>query len=152
MNSCGTATTGAYFQSGHRDAKTSASDCSTIWSRRRPLVPTTLLLLHRPRFMGGLAVAVRTRTWSAGASQASQIRSLIPTNAGLIPEGRRMKVSSTQMDPRRRAPGSLVGSTLHFPEPSLLTLSKVSRCRSEEHTSELQSLRHLVCRLLLEKK
>ena len=24
--------------------------------------------------------------------------------------------------------------------------------RSEEHTSELQSLRHLVCRLLLEKK
>src|SRR5262245_65304752 len=27
-----------------------------------------------------------------------------------------------------------------------------SRPRSEEHTSELQSLRHLVCRLLLEKK
>src|SRR5436853_2601436 len=26
------------------------------------------------------------------------------------------------------------------------------RCRSEEHTSELQSLRHLVCLLLLEKK
>src|ERR1035441_1846900 len=31
---------------------------------------------------------------------------------------------------------------------------KSPRClaRSEEHTSELQSLRHLVCRLLLEKK
>src|ERR1035441_10739559 len=28
----------------------------------------------------------------------------------------------------------------------------VFRSRSEEHTSELQSLRHLVCRLLLEKK
>src|SRR5258705_5646801 len=30
----------------------------------------------------------------------------------------------------------------------------ILRCniRSEEHTSELQSLRHLVCRLLLEKK
>src|SRR5205814_10079374 len=27
-----------------------------------------------------------------------------------------------------------------------------TRRRSEEHTSELQSLRHLVCRLLLEKK
>src|SRR5258705_1777741 len=27
-----------------------------------------------------------------------------------------------------------------------------SRLRSEEHTSELQSLRHIVCRLLLEKK
>src|SRR5262245_63284164 len=29
---------------------------------------------------------------------------------------------------------------------------KGARPRSEEHTSELQSLRHLVCRLLLEKK
>src|SRR2546429_2754072 len=28
----------------------------------------------------------------------------------------------------------------------------VARCRSEEHTSELQSRLHLVCRLLLEKK
>src|SRR5205814_9987304 len=28
----------------------------------------------------------------------------------------------------------------------------VAHVRSEEHTSELQSLRHLVCRLLLEKK
>src|SRR5262245_63208436 len=28
----------------------------------------------------------------------------------------------------------------------------VAERRSEEHTSELQSLRHLVCRLLLEKK
>src|SRR5436853_2242403 len=31
-------------------------------------------------------------------------------------------------------------------------LAQVIRDRSEEHTSELQSLRHLVCRLLLEKK
>src|SRR5437899_3048588 len=36
----------------------------------------------------------------------------------------------------------------------LLTQLVAGRCapRSEEHTSELQSLRHLVCRLLLEKK
>src|ERR1039458_10687008 len=31
-------------------------------------------------------------------------------------------------------------------------LGRFSLDRSEEHTSELQSLRHLVCRLLLEKK
>src|SRR2546429_6245099 len=30
--------------------------------------------------------------------------------------------------------------------------SKTTVCRSEEHTSELQSRLHLVCRLLLEKK
>src|SRR5258705_13508653 len=38
---------------------------------------------------------------------------------------------------------------LHF-RPSALVDN--AACRSEEHTSELQSLRHLVCRLLLEKK
>src|SRR5439155_17576143 len=31
-------------------------------------------------------------------------------------------------------------------------LRSATRCRSEEHTSELQSRGHLVCRLLLEKK
>src|SRR5436853_1123170 len=31
-------------------------------------------------------------------------------------------------------------------------LPRCGHARSEEHTSELQSLRHLVCRLLLEKK
>src|SRR2546430_10892613 len=30
--------------------------------------------------------------------------------------------------------------------------NRVDRCRSEEHTSELQSQSNLVCRLLLEKK
>src|SRR5258705_4532864 len=33
-----------------------------------------------------------------------------------------------------------------------LSKRRNDRPRSEEHTSELQSLRHLVCRLLLEKK
>src|SRR5262245_62504172 len=33
-----------------------------------------------------------------------------------------------------------------------LRRTKLDELRSEEHTSELQSLRHLVCRLLLEKK
>src|SRR5258705_538369 len=38
-------------------------------------------------------------------------------------------------------------SLIYFVQFFLITLK-----RSEEHTSELQSLRHLVCRLLLEKK
>src|ERR1035438_1930461 len=36
--------------------------------------------------------------------------------------------------------------------PASTNCSALKRSRSEEHTSELQSLRHLVCRLLLEKK
>src|ERR1035441_10765647 len=43
-----------------------------------------------------------------------------------------------------RAAVFLIGDTRPFPSGQLL--------RSEEHTSELQSLRHLVCRLLLDKK
>src|SRR5437870_10639702 len=42
----------------------------------------------------------------------------------------------------------------HAPGPALLGLVRAddARARSEEHTSELQSRGHLVCRLLLEKK
>src|SRR2546429_2683988 len=36
--------------------------------------------------------------------------------------------------------------------PDRLRSAAVARTRSEEHTSELQSRLHLVCRLLLEKK
>src|SRR2546429_3446008 len=43
----------------------------------------------------------------------------------------------------RRCP-SAVRSEIHA--------ERMPRCRSEEHTSELQSRLHLVCRLLLEKK
>src|SRR5256884_1785446 len=42
---------------------------------------------------------------------------------------------------------TLLGGTFLFPEGALAALM-----RSEEHTSELQSRLHLVCRLLLEKK
>src|SRR2546423_9809123 len=46
---------------------------------------------------------------------------------------------------------------LHFGEPAVLfgahdVAPKRTAGRSEEHTSELQSLAYLVCRLLLEKK
>src|SRR5947199_9319108 len=47
-----------------------------------------------------------------------------------------------------RVPRSTIG---HSRWRDILGRSPLPR-RSEEHTSELQSLRHLVCRLLLEKK
>src|SRR5262245_64101688 len=46
---------------------------------------------------------------------------------------------------------SIRGSTWRAMPPAVVRTPPI-RCRSEEHTSELQSLRHLVCRLLLEKK
>src|SRR5687768_17965877 len=50
------------------------------------------------------------------------------------------------------------GSTTHVPidrrrvDHCFECRARVDRARSEEHTSELQSRLHLVCRLLLEKK
>src|SRR2546422_7301191 len=41
---------------------------------------------------------------------------------------------------------------LHLPSDSEIVLVPAPSGRSEEHTSELQSRLHLVCRLLLEKK
>src|ERR1035441_10817768 len=55
--------------------------------------------------------------------------------------------------PRGRPTGGATQPAAHSlgkPANSFRFASCISR--SEEHTSELQSLRHLVCRLLLEKK
>src|SRR5947199_5578471 len=49
-----------------------------------------------------------------------------------------------------RAPNSTVAPPIGEPPGLVVTVPEI--VRSEEHTSELQSLRHLVCRLLLEKK
>src|SRR3712207_7412668 len=48
----------------------------------------------------------------------------------------------------------LGGSTPNFSPSGTLSRWRTPRslCRSEEHTSELQSRQYLVCRLLLEKK
>src|SRR2546425_5062871 len=62
-------------------------------------------------------------------------------------------------DVRQVAPGGALPLHVERTEQSLdrdlvqaLVLSAGALARSEEHTSELQSLAYLVCRLLLEKK
>src|SRR5438093_7282943 len=49
-----------------------------------------------------------------------------------------------------RSPATL--SSPPTPPPPCAPMKSAPRSRSEEHTSELQSLTNLVCRLLLEKK
>src|SRR2546425_7770142 len=50
-----------------------------------------------------------------------------------------------------RSPPSSAATRAWWPRPTT-RLGERPRRRSEEHTSELQSLAYLVCRLLLEKK
>src|SRR2546422_8153642 len=65
--------------------------------------------------------------------------------------------SSHQHDPEFETDGSLSlfdnGNVRRSADPNANSRGQVLRInRSEEHTSELQSRLHLVCRLLLEKK
>src|SRR2546422_3952742 len=55
---------------------------------------------------------------------------------------------------RRRFPGTLEVTVSEVEPAALVPATRGGRlvARSEEHTSELQSRLHLVCRLLLEKK
>src|SRR5689334_24739589 len=58
-----------------------------------------------------------------------------------------LKMSEVEMYSVAAGPGSFTGVRV-----GLTTVKAWSEARSEEHTSELQSQFHLVCRLLLEKK
>src|SRR2546429_1278584 len=68
----------------------------------------------------------------------------------IVPEKRKAEaVKAALRGPISTAcPGSFLRKQAHC----LLYLDAESASRSEEHTSELQSRLHLVCRLLLEKK
>src|SRR6266496_3133763 len=61
-------------------------------------------------------------------------------------------VLATDQAERARLLGTLYTSLLHAVDARLFALERLHAARSEEHTSELQSRRDLVCRLLLEKK
>src|SRR5205814_9164066 len=75
----------------------------------------------------------RTRRHSASADSRTAARA-----------SRRLLSRAMPKVPQSKAPARQ--------RPALATRSRAICTRSEEHTSELQSLRHLVCRLLLEKK
>src|SRR3989449_3242609 len=62
-------------------------------------------------------------------------------------------ISRTPVTPLTRNKGPNVGSSLdHAAWTCMSHKPGMRNLRSEEHTSELQSRLHLVCRLLLEKK
>src|SRR5437899_10481310 len=96
---------------------------------RSPLFPYTTLF--RSKFFGQCAVS--TTLTLCERSSASR------TASGATDNGRSAVTSEST-------------STLPLPISSTAVMNSGPKRRSEEHTSELQSLRHLVCRLLLEKK
>src|SRR5689334_23656294 len=63
----------------------------------------------------------------------------------------RLRRARTLQDPHL-VPPDLAAGHEHGLDPQVEAVPVVVASRSEEHTSELQSQFHLVCRLLLEKK
>src|SRR5438045_8748619 len=79
------------------------------------------------------------------SANREQIRSFIRS-------GYRLADSETRERARDGRPRVFLNNVVGFIEEGRLVRVWGTQRRSEEHTSELQSLRHLVCRLLLEKK
>src|SRR2546427_8709597 len=84
---------------------------------------------------------------------------LFRSHASILIHSQGSSRSYTPIQARPEAKGSMQKRTrgCAFSLPRLRrhqcpAITKLSRCRSEEHTSELQSQSNLVCRLLLEKK
>src|SRR5258706_3325313 len=80
-------------------------------------------------------------------SISSSAPSSRPFSGAVGPAPTRLNISSKTLFNFSTAP-----FPLSFTRPRVQKLNKVFEERSEEHTSELQSLTNLVCRLLLENK
>src|SRR2546423_11830060 len=69
---------------------------------------------------------------------------------GIVQQRRRQRVNAVERQPPPRGPDQ--DDQRRAPQPRVGRGAGRLGQRSEEHTSELQSLAYLVCRLLLEKK
>src|SRR6266540_5098388 len=94
---------------------------------------------------------LRSATLNSGLPSTTTRLATLFAPSGIA--GRRTRFPSSRMHFKRRAAPTRTCSTRAAPVIPTSTASGCSRCcRSEEHTSELQSHHDLVCRLLLEKK
>src|SRR5258705_10888464 len=75
-----------------------------------------------------------------------------PPRSTLFPYTTLFRSSTAAILSKAEAAGNAVAGEQVFSRCIVCHSTKAGEDRSEEHTSELQSLRHLVCRLLLEKK
>src|SRR5690625_6390135 len=76
---------------------------------------------------------------------------MIPDRIIYSPEERKMTIHDQTFQLEKGQPLYIIG-TGKAAATMALAAEKLFKERSEEHTSELQSRGHLVCRLLLEKK
>src|SRR5690348_1068915 len=113
--------------------------CARTHCAGRPGGPRTHypVQLHRIRGLTvllGTGVSVRFTRWLAGPGRRTSRTERIRAGSCMVP----LAATSSRL--------------ANCPTPVESSAVQGDACRSEEHTSELQSPVHLVCRLLLEKK
>src|SRR5438309_6272831 len=116
--------------------------------------------LYRARTPGSAALYARSsRVLPAGLTHDSRATSPYPIYAARAAGARKWDVDGNEYVDYFGGHGALLFGHSHPPlveavqrQAALGTHWGASHERSEEHTSELQSQFHLVCRLLLEKK
>src|SRR6266581_2428116 len=114
-------------------------------ARQRVITWPTFSSLHRPREKPRPRVVMPATTPCRSAHSRSSRRGTARSPTGA---SRRLGIDS--LDLRSQRPQPLVDALV--PALDLADVVDHGVARSEEHTSELQSPVHLVCRLLLEKK
>src|SRR5258708_23434254 len=75
-----------------------------------------------------------------------------PPRSTLFPYTTLFRSGRRKCNKRKAVSGPDLSDLLYIPLQQVYRVGPTSPVRSEEHTSELQSPDHLVCRLLLEKK
>src|SRR5207244_12522755 len=90
-----------------------------------------------------------TSPYTLSLHDALPISDLLGTTAGIVGDAQRRSPRACRFGSKRDVEGAT--RPRREDRATVVCLSKIS-ARSEEHTSELQSPDHLVCRLLLEKK
>src|SRR5439155_15425013 len=113
--------------------------------------------MHRASHAQGAAGRPRRRDHHSSPSPTRSVSAAIsmaaPSSECVIPRCHSRYVSPERGGPTPGAASSSVQSgALPATAPPWAGPSPATASRSEEHTSELQSRGHLVCRLLLEKK
>src|SRR5262245_64362442 len=111
-------------------------------------------LLHSLKIDRGESEPPQTarRRWPALLAAGMLACAAVVAAAIWLPEFRISQSASQQAAPSAPAAAPAVPAAAAAAEPRRAGTAGAAAGRSEEHTSELQSLRHLVCRLLLEKK
>src|SRR5262245_35945490 len=129
-------------------ASINASSGLFSWTPNKTQVPGSSTITVQVTDSGSPTLS-DTKRFTVTVNEVNSAPSLGVIANQTVNEGSLLTVTASGSD--TDVPANSLTYSLDPGAPAGMTINASSGVRSEEHTSELQSLRHLVCRLLLEK-